>query len=98
VRISPAIIVEKSISKAILAVVGPPMFANHPLQSRRTVAGAPGHCAVLDLHQAVVAAFTGPALGLFDAESFKQLGDGFFDKLAAVVQSPARCGILNFNP
>jgi hypothetical protein len=41
--------------------------------------------AVLGLHQAIVAALPRPALGLFDAQFFKQLGDGLVDKLVAVV-------------
>jgi len=41
--------------------------------------------AVFGLHQAVVAALPGPALGLFDAQFFEQLGDGLVDELTAVV-------------
>ena len=41
--------------------------------------------AVFGLHQAVVAALSGPAFGLLDSHFFKQLGNGFVDELRAVV-------------
>jgi hypothetical protein len=41
--------------------------------------------AVLGLHQAVIAALSRPALGLFDEQLVEQFGDGLVDELRAVV-------------